>query len=175
MIESVQHHGHGHDKHAGNEDQQDFDRIDSLERAFNARVSVIGGDRLCKVGWKKSTLAFIRTDFIWSNIWWPLTKIVLVTTLILLQEILFISLFFWVNQPIINYSDIEATFEENHPPVLFFANSLTPSGEETSWLTDKYTNFVNKESSVVQLGEMTWTPEEGADVNTILSEAAEQF
>ena len=136
---------------------------------------MVGGDRLYKVGWKKSTLALIGTDLIWSNIWWPLTKIGLVTLLILGQETIFVSLFFWVNEPTINYSDIEATFEENHPPVLFFANTLTPSGEEISWLTDKYTGFINKEASVVQLGEMTWTPELGADVKTILSEAAEQF
>ena len=66
-------------------------------------------------------------------------------------------------------------FEENEPPILIFANSLLPNGESTSDLISYYEEKMNDEVLQVNLVEIDFVPEENSSVDTIISEAAENF
>jgi len=66
-------------------------------------------------------------------------------------------------------------FEENEPPILIFANSLLPNGESTSDLISYYEEKMNEEVAQVNLVEIDFVPEEDANVDTVISEAAEIF
>ena len=60
----------------------------------------------------------------------------------------------------ITLTDLEETWEEAHPPIHVFANSLLPDGTtETSSLLDAYKANVNtEEATAVSLTEIDFVP-----------------
>jgi len=73
--------------------------------------------------------------------------IFLISLILLGQETIFVALFMdIINQPILNYNNVEGIFEENSPPILAYTNSLLPdSAELTEALTSLYLETVNEE------------------------------
>lgn len=75
-----------------------------------------------------------------------MTKLCLITSIVLLQETLFITFFFTlVNENVSNLTAIEEVFEENNPPVLVFANSKLPTGTDITDFFDYYSEKMNEE------------------------------
>ena len=54
------------------------------------------------------------------------------------QETAFLGVLSHLKFPMINYNNVEQTFEENGPPILAFANSQLPTGESTDGLFTLY-------------------------------------
>ena len=73
----------------------------------------------------------MKKDLAWKDLLKMMLRIFLTSLFVLGQEAVFCFLFIMLHQPIINYTDIEATFEENHPPVLAFANTETAACSDT--------------------------------------------
>ena len=83
-----------------------------------------------------------------------------------------------LGQPTINWSNVEETFEENHPPILIFTNSETATGEDTSEFFAKYTEKVNEESESVQMESVEFESGELPDpseVNELMTEVAHKY
>ena len=72
--------------------------------------------------------------------------ITLVSAFIIEQETLFLILYTKQSEPVIEYNNIAETFEENHPPVLTFANTETFDGTSTESLLSQYLEVVNGSS-----------------------------
>ena len=96
-----------------------------------------------KVGAIESTWILLRNDFSRKVLVKQVVVIFCTCLLILGQETIWIFFLAHLNQPVINYNDVEETFEEGHPPVLVFANQKTPSGDSTEGLLAYYGELVN--------------------------------
>ena len=88
-------------------------------------------------------------------------KIFIAFSVIIGQEtVLLILLLDNQSLPSDNLTSIEETWEEAHPPVHIFANTLLPDGvTSTAPLVDAYLDGLNtEESTQVDLTEVTWVP-----------------
>ena len=96
-----------------------------------------------KVGLKESLMALLKADFKSKTAIKQLAIVSCLCLITLLQET--IGLYWLTNlgQPTVNYSNIEKTFEENHPPVLVFANSFTAAGTQTDALLERVKMIVD--------------------------------
>ena len=97
--------------------------------------------------------------------------------LALLQETFALYFLTNFNQPIINYNNVEATFEENGPPILVFANRQTSKGDSTSQFFAAYEAVVNEdgESESVTLHSLDMVAEQSASVEETMKEAGELY
>ena len=130
-----------------------------------------------KVSAKESTWILLRNDFSRKVLTKQVVVIFCSCLLILGQETIWIFFLAHLNQPVINYNDVEETFEEGHPPVLVFANKETPSGESTEELLASYTELVNEngKANTVDLEATELESEPEMSVKEVLTAAAHEY
>ena len=73
-------------------------------------------------------------------------KLTIILLIIIGQETIWCFIYTNLKQPILNYTDIGVIFEENHPPILTFVNSVLPDGTtSTASFTDYFLEYANEE------------------------------